>query len=372
MYRLISGKRVWGLPLAAMAVLVLASSGLAQERPDFDMLRKTKLDSKLDRDRVDAWLEQQVKQLLTGDEPMVAGKALYQGLREQLQADDATTGFKNGLVDLLAASFAQQYKPAATGDAQAGNPLPTVFVLTLLKMHDRPGAIACYRAGLADPTAGVRLVAADGLLNGRIEADAWATLLPELQKAATAEPNPVTLGRLYRAITKKGGAPAKQVITALTTILNARFERFETKGEFPAVADAEAVAWMTAQAGGTRMDATRAAARLLADAVWIYTNQDASQDQKRQLERVIVTIETALTKVAAKPDNTPKPNVTKVMSAGGANRLAAVASECDKWIGTEETEGYLNGAPFNFPRGLGIKRPTTEEPVAPSKPETES
>jgi len=287
------------------------------------------------------------------------------------KAADATDGFRQGFAEAVAKEFIGRYKPQTTNPARA-SPVPTVVALMVLKTYDHPSSLPCFKAALKDPAASVRLAAADGLLAAKIPAADWKTLLSDLQQAAMAEADPVTLGRLCQVITKAGGPPTSQTITALLKILDARFTRFETQGEFPARADTQVVTWLAAAVPGInnaeiRNSVVRRIARLLADAVHVYINEAAGEEgeeslqkevseaRRNELQWVIAEAELQL-RILVKPAE-PRPDVTAAFfEKNPQNRHEQMTRQIGLWIGSDQGAGVLNGAPFNFERGLNIKR----------------
>lgn len=346
--------------LPVLCVLALAEGSLGQEQLNLAEIRRNNFPS-IDRQRVQDWAQQRIKALLVSKEPMKDGPAFVAEINQHIQASDATPAFKTGMYEVLAAAFAAQYKPAS-GSNDPAAALSTVFLLALIKNHDSPAALACYKLAIKDAASSVRLVAAEGLLKSKIAAGEWDTLLPDLQKQAAVEADPATMDRLYRVLTMNGGPALDRVVPVLMAVLDSRLTRFEQKGEFPAVADANAAAWLAGKLGQinnnqTRSDVVRRTARLLADAVYHYTQTEAGVDQKIQLERVILITEQQLKAMTPGAGSQTQPDVTTAMTEGGAERNAKMQAAMDAWIGTPQKAGLLNGAPYNFERGLGIRRP---------------
>ena len=112
----------------------------------------------------------------------------------------------------------------------------------------------------------------------------------------------------------------------------------------------------------TKNDIVRRTARLLADAVYHYTQTEAGRDQRQQLgARRCVIAETQLKAMTKGPGGQAQPDVTTAMTDGGTDRNTKMEKEIGAWIGTAQTAGVLNGAPFNFERGLAIKRPAARQ-----------
>jgi hypothetical protein len=357
---------------AVFCTLACAGGAFAQEQINLADIRKNNFPS-IDRQRVQDWTQQRMTQILASAEPMKDGPAFIAEINQHLAAQDATPAFKTGMAEVLGTAFAAVYKPPVEGNPAVA--FSTVFLLTLIRSHETPAAVAGYKLAIRDPASSVRLLAAEGLLRGKIAAQDWDTLLPDLQKQASIEPDPATMDRLYRVLAMNGGPALDRVVPVLIAILNSRLTRFEQQGEFPAVADANVIAWLAGKFAQitnnqTKNDVVRGAARLLADAAYHYTHTESGPGQKEQLERVILITEQQLKAMVKPAGGQAQPDVTTAMTDGGTDRNAKVEKAMDAWIGTPQTAGILNGAPYNFERGLGIKRPVPASGPSATAPAT--
>ncbi len=351
-------------------VLAIAAAAVGQDQSlDLAEIRKNNF-ATIDKQRVQAWCQQRVKLIMASKTPMKDAPAFVTEVNGHIQAADATNAFKTGMVEAVATAFAAQYKPAT--DSKNPAAFSSLVLLAFLRAYDNPAATACYKLAINDAFAGVRLVAAEGLLKSKLAPQDWDALLPTLQKQASAETDPAAMDRFYRVLTMNGGPAIDRVVPALLAIMDARLTRFEQKGEFPVVADANVTTWLAgrfAQINNnqTKNEVIRRTARLVADAVHHYTKTEAGRDQREQLERVVVIAEAQLKAMvkAVVPGAATQPDVTTAMTEGGAERNVKMEKEMAAWIGTDQTAGILNAAPFNFERGLAIKRPVpTSGPAA--------
>jgi hypothetical protein len=156
------------------------------------------------------------------------------------------------------------------------------------------------------------------------------------------------------------------VIAAIMTALDNRCQQlYEEKGILPLKADGEALAWVADRAergndAAARLGATRRAARVLADAVYAYLNEKPGNEQRQELEELIIQVETrleGLVRVVNRNVKLPDPTVRAAMLAGGPERNKKMEAARDQWVGSGQSPGVLNAASFDFPVGLGIKRP---------------
>lgn len=359
--------------LAAIVAVSLARSSLAQQEPNLDRIRKTPFTTNADRQSVTDWAQRLIDELFSVDKPVIAGALFYRRMTEDFSAADATPGFKDGLAEILAEAFASRYQPRASGP-EATNPVPVVFVLAVLRVYQRPSAFEGFQRALADPAAGVRLMAAVGLgaIREKIDDQQWTAMLANVQKAGVAETDPVVLGRMYGLLRAQAASRVAAAVPVMLAILDARMTRFETKGGWPVPADGQAAVWLGDKTRAindarTRTNAVRQIGRLLADGVHAFTKQNPPETYQTRLEEAIESTEKGLRmSVAAILTNNPLlPDVTKAMLQGGPSRADNMQLELNNWMGTDQVPGVLNKPPFNFERGLNIKRTAPETPATP-------
>lgn len=361
-------RRFNGILVLVVMAAVASNPVWAQEvaRPNFALIRKTEF-ANLDRQNVQRWLDQQIDAVVDAPSTEAAAKLAQdiffgrdkgkEGIVPQYQAQDATEGFKTGMAQILCDTFQNRYKLLSDNPTDQKR-LASIYLLMALNQVGRPMALPCYRLAIQDQASGIRTLAAEGLLKIRAQVPAadWTPLVPMIQKAAVAENNRVALSRLYQLlIVPEGGRGENAAV--VQSVLEARAERFEQTGLLPTTADADAVAWLAGQVKGANAQTKNAAvatiARVLADAVYSYTQSKPTEKQKEMLERTIMQVEKSLTELTAVAK---APNVTAAMLAAGASQADKMGQQLDAWIGTATTPGVLNEAPFNLPRGLNIKR----------------
>lgn len=204
--------------LIGLHLLVCAAAALGQE-PQLNLaeIHKNNFPT-IDRQRVQTWCQQRIKQLLESKEPMKEVPAFLTEVNQHLQAPDATAAFKTGMIEVIAAAFAAEYKPTTTKTAnnnKENDPsLNAVILLAFIKARETPAALPCYKLAIKDAAPAVRLVAAEGLLKSKLSAQDWEALLPDVQKQAAVETDPATLDRLYRLLTMGGGPAQDKAVSA--------------------------------------------------------------------------------------------------------------------------------------------------------------
>ncbi len=364
-----------------LTLSTLAGSSLGQapapapaKTPDLATIRKTPL-AGVDRTNIEAWVKSSVQAIFTATsdaDVKKLGQAFYKAVVDNAKAADATPQFREGLGTLVANAFV----PAHKAPAANRRPLASVYVLMAMVQIPQPAMLPAFTQGLTDPASGARLLALNGLraIRDAMTDQQWAALLPELRRVGSAEPNEVTLSRIYRLLAVTSGPKAGGAMPVALDILEARLTRMEQTGMWPAMGDGEIAAWLTPARVGDAARQTRAItllARLLANATFAYTSVKLTPTQQEEIERVIMPTEeqlTALVKARAAQAAVPSPNVTKATLDAGPNQTVNMRQALTGWIGSENQDGLLNKAPFGLPRGLGLKPPTTTAPAsAPAK-----
>ena len=228
--------------------------------PNLALIRRNATISPIDAQNIQRWVDQQVDQLFDSNNLDADAVKFRTTLLEHFEAADATAGFKKVLADSVAASLARRYKGVTSlADPQLPRPMPVIYVLLLLQTFDDPGAAAIDRQALLDksvpPAPGIKAVAARGLrlLRSRLDAAAWAALVPDAQKAGLQTSDPVALEEIYRLLMVDTPDARVQEDVAVLRILEGRNNDFEKKGLFPCLGDGEAATWLGTAARRIRM-----------------------------------------------------------------------------------------------------------------------
>lgn len=349
--------------IGCLAVLVFGTSALAQKEPEWSQICGLAQLTATDKKDVRTWIDAQIKQILAETAPVKArqqGKSFYTELADSYRA--GTNSFKDTVSKAAAESFVAHYKSPAKVDASSPHPHGRLYVMMALVAFKQPGALEGYQKALADPSSGVRERAASGLLQHRdgLNPDQWNNLLPLIKKTALSETNSVVLSRLYALLSVNQNQRANASMPIVLDILDARCKRFEQKWNVPRLADGEAAVWLGGRFAAVNDQPTKkkialAVARLMADSVYVYTKQALKPYEKHALEAVILASETQL---QAMVNANATPNISTIMIKGvkDQDKNTAMLAELDKWIGSDDGAGILNGAPLNLPAGLNIQR----------------
>ncbi len=345
--------------------------------PNLTIIRATAPVSAIDRQNVQTWVEAQFDQLFASAKPDTDGAKVRTQLLEHFEAGNATPDFKTALAQTVTAALTKRYTGKTSPDGSgAPRPLAVVHPLLLLNTYGDVASLDIYKQALTDDSSpGVRVAAARGLigLRDKMSGPQWAALILDVAKAAKAETDPIAIGWMVRLLKVNNPQRAQQVAPVMAQILADRCTRFEQKeGAMPAPADRDAAAWLGPQGIATqnnqlKNDITLSIARLLADAVFVYTQPQTTPGRKDDLAKIIPVAEQQLKAIATnRAPNKPQPDVAQALQAAVADQTKKMTAELEKWIGTATTPGFLNAAPFAFPAGLGIQRPAPTTSTAPS------
>jgi hypothetical protein len=358
-------------------LLLFTCAASAQERPNFSQLRNSAL-SDADRGAVRSWVQAQVQALYATEEPkqiiQQANELLFgqNGLVTVYKASGTARRFQVDLAEVLAGVFRQQYGNQPSNPEQR-KPLASSYLVIALKEFAAPSAtLDAFQDALSAPSASVRAVAAEGIaeVRQRIPAQAWEPLLGKLQVAGSQESNSLVLGAIYRALSVDNDNRQGQAAETMLKILDARFEQFAEQNAVPSAANADAIDWLTQNAGQIGDNQmynriTLAAAKLLTHAVYSYTQMPMRDTLEKELEQTIYHTEERLETLYSAKGRAAVPRVREIMRNRGelekSQRHARMLDELVKWIGGGETSGILNEDPFNFAAGLGISPPQGEQ-----------
>jgi hypothetical protein len=219
-----------------------------------------------------------------------------------------------------------------------------------------------------------------GRLIGQVPGQQLGAIVNALGAAARQETSGTVLEAMYRALDIPAQAPAafQAIVTALTERIpkyaagDVRFARAETAAgvvlqHLVAAAGRQSIPQATLQ------DAVPPLARLLKLATLSFLAGPTPLMTERQravrqadLAGCVATIEGALGVVvhAVKTDVT-LPSITSKLTQSAEAVATEVQLELNRWIGTADTPGVLNQAPFNLPAALPDTKlaPTATNPA---------
>jgi len=367
------------LLIVAFLSAPLVSAQEAATEPNWSVIRRSTF-AAIDRGTAQRWLESEIRSLWNEQDTRNAqtrASAFYKKMVEHYRATDATREFREGIAEILAATFGKLYQPTPD-NSRPPKPLGISAVLMVLRDFAQPSSLDDFRAALQDPAAGPRFVASEGLaaIANRLNEQQWAALVPELQRAASKEPNTVVLARMYRILISAGTGPRAEAVTAtLMAILDARLDGMEQGTLRPCEADGEVIEWLGRRAaeGGAanalRQELLPRTAKLFAYGCDAYLRRVFKPTYTMSLEELIIQTETRLEDLVkqAQPDvKLPSPAVRIAMLEDGDARYEQMKQSLMGWIGSAQTRGVLNAAPFNLPVGLGITLKAVAPATAPA------
>jgi hypothetical protein len=357
----------------------LTSSALGQKEPDWAQIRGLAQLTATDKKDVNTWVSAQMQQTLSetaAPAARSAGKAFFTKVAGSYKAANASNAFKDTVSKSVIDAFLAQYKPPEKVDESSPHPHGRIYILMTLVTFKTVDALECYQKALTDPSSGVRERGASGLLLIRpnLSAAQWQATLTLVKDAALKESNAVVLSRLYGFLSVNQNQQAEVALPVVLDILEARLKRFEEQWVVPCLADGEAAAWLGGRYGAINDQAVKkrilqAVARLLADSVHVYAKQTLTPSEKRSLETAILATETQL-RAMVNSNDAPSVSTIMIKNAKEPNKHDDMLAELVKWIGSADSEGLLNAAPFSFPVELGIERaPLPSAKAAETTPE---
>ena len=345
-----------------MAGLSFGATDAVAQRPldaQMDTLRVLASMGDGDQRRIAQWVEaeyQKFQQAVAGSADQAGRARAFKAFRERLVDEFKNTQNTPAFKAELAA---QTSKIAVAEFAKAGLETTASWALTQVLVDlDSPPTVPGLLAALRSNVETSRYLAAVGLNAQKAAIGADQNLLGQctaaLQAAGTAEQNAVVLSRVYVALSMRNQVGA--VVDPIVAILDARLAKrrsgrsaadraeldiFGFFGE-PAVVGALSAAQKTQLIGRLavffRLDAQR------------YAAAEVTDEELEGLERRLTGVENAIRSIVG---GSQGGDATALIGKNGHEGSANVLVEVYKWTGNSEnnTQGVLNGAPWNVPVG---------------------
>ncbi|MCK4659048.1 MAG: hypothetical protein KAV82_05950 [Phycisphaerae bacterium] len=298
---------------------------------------------------IDNWITFRINKLR--DELQVGSKqadnAFSTAYLAQLRHEENSASFKMRFMERTNKRFAAEFKKEQGLEVAVGLTLARV----LAEMND-VGAIPALSAGLevaGQPAVRYTCVKAFEALMPEIEDDTVRSkaIIERLGQTGTHEHSGVVRKQIYKSLSRRG--PNFNVATdAIFDIMEAQL-RIRAQSA-PAYDGAEEMVFgfLRNELSNVR-DKNRLVAILgthLRLDVERYLTKGISMEEKFLIELTIDAAESLLRRVAAPP--APVPNIRDAMSKI-ENQDLNMPLELNKWIGTAQTPGVLNKAPWNVP-----------------------
>lgn len=288
-------------------------------------------------------LDQAIKQ----SAPDAAMEAFRTHLLDQAHNAKNKQEFTDRFIERTAQVFAPRLASADT------DPLLARSMAGVLLAFDAVQARAALVAGLKSPDATVRYVCAKSLVQLRdaIGADARVAraTITALKDACAQERSGVVAGVMYQAMNY--AQHPDESTSAMLAALTGRVNRLKQpgvildRGELPVLA---VFAQMSSNLGPVANDLVRQLATLLRIHVEHYKPKALDLYQRAAIEETIIETESLLKKIVR---GSKLPDVTGKMQRGGDTAAIDMQIELNRWIGVDQTDGVLNAAPYNVPRG---------------------
>jgi hypothetical protein len=302
---------------------------------------------------MDAWITARLKKLTDDLQVGVeeAPTVFIQAYRTQLGNAENSTSFKVALLQQTSLRFAAEFEKGQGLQAAVG----LALARTLADLKD-VGTIGGLTAGLqAKAHPGVRYTCAKAFaaLIPAIQADSalTKTTIERLRDAGSQETNGPALRRIYEAMFYKD-ANLETAATAMLDVLRAQLRL--RAGAAPGYNGADEVAFNYFKNEATNTQSKKRLVALLAAHLRMdverYLTQGISDDERYLLELTIDSAESLLQKLVNPGSTTSIRDALKKAE----NRDLNLPLELNKWIGTEQTKGFLNGTDWNVPIGAPI------------------
>jgi len=354
-------RRRWYTGGLAIAVLVFAAAATGQERSDssaspedqaLDTLR-TREPASMDDPVFDNWIDAELIKLnaavadpLEGPE---AANRFANRCRREYNNDKNSVGFKRRLAERLAARCQTEFDKGADLAPVAARALARALA-GLNSVSARDGLLA----GLSFPDQVVRYLSANALASIKtdIAADDRLTeaALEDIARRCRDEVNGVVAGAVYRALAYEDH-PA-QSVAAIVDVLEGRVDQLRSTqlelghAELPAIRFLQSV-----NIGGeaNKVKVVGPLAVLLRIHVQRFGQKNVSDREQAAIAETIFETESLIEKLVAPPGRAP--NIRDKMQKNDPGAALNMEIELNQWIGTEQTEGLLNGSPWNVSRG---------------------
>jgi hypothetical protein len=330
----------WAI-LVAMMLPLSAAAQLIGDNPALEELRQRTPSGAADERIIDDWVKSLFADLDSGSKS--TGLATLRTVR----SDGATTAaFREKLDERLAVIAKAEFERSdpisvASGDALAIAMIEADDVRTL------PGLLA----GLKHPASVVRYRVVTGVIRLR---DRWSTnpatlktVVGALKAAGEKEESGVIAERIYAALSLPGSSP--EVVDAFAAVLAARTDLYRKGAVFDDIAEEVACLYLSGVtiARDKAPSIVRPLATVLRIDVERYTAGAFVPGQRNAIEKRVDACESLIAKVVNPASG--RGHVSREMQAG--NTASAIEFELLEWIGSQDSAGVLNKAPWNVPKG---------------------
>lgn len=345
-----------GLRVTPLVVVILAVGSMAhgQERAEeckrLDLMRGQPLTPQDDQ-LIDACISAEVAAMnkaLDRPAPDMSRAATFRDrLNAELSNAENTPKFNIRFVERAAALFGPQLAASGTNPASARAMAEVLGAFDVIQTRD------ALLSGITSPDATVRYLSAKALLELQNEMTSDARLAREtitaLAQAGASEKSGVAAGAMYQAVNygdyKSESVDALiQMLAGRVAILREGGVRLD-RGELPAI---RALSDLESEIGNRAAALSGSLATLLRIHVEHYKPDQLDMYEQAAVEETILEAENLLKKVVR---GSSLPDVAGKMQRGGDAAPIEMQIELNRWIGTDETDGVLNAAPYNVPKG---------------------
>lgn len=330
------------------------SVAMGQERAEqckrLDVMRNQPLTDQ-DNQLIDACISAEVaamdKAINRPNPDMTSAASFRQRMNAELSNTENTPDFKKRFVERAAALFGPQFAASETNPASARAMAEVLGAFDVIQTRD------ALISGIASPDATVRYLSAKALLELQNEITSDARLAREtitaLAKSGAAEKSGVAAGVMYAAVNY--GDYKSESVDALVQMLAGRVDTLRQggvrldRGELPAL---RALSDLDSEIGNRAAALAGSLATLLRIHVEHYKPDELDMYEQAAVEETILETENLLKKIVR---GSSLPDVAGKMQKGGDAAPIDMQIELNRWIGTAQSEGVLNAAPYSVPIG---------------------
>ncbi|MCP4589332.1 MAG: hypothetical protein GY842_01175 [bacterium] len=303
---------------------------------------------------IDNWITLQLNRLRSAVQlaDRKGDDAFIQAFGTQYNHAENSPAFKERFIERTDRRFAEEFSKGRGLEAVVGLALARV-----LGVLQHLGTTEALSAGMATPgQPAVRYVCAKTLaeLRPEIEKDPGRTqaIIQRLRDWGAQEPNGVVLKQVYGALSYRG-AHLEAANNAILDVIKGQL-RLREQGA-PACDGAEEAAYGFLQSELGNLQNTELLVAVLAAQLRMevrrYLTKGLTEEERYLIELTIEAGEGLLARVVSSGVGGPK---VREALKNAEDRDINLVLELNKWIGTEQTAGVLNAAPWNVLAGAPI------------------
>ncbi len=296
---------------------------------------------------LDGYLDQGISELASEEDLARAGRRFRDQVTRHYNHSANSPSFKQHFAQRCASRFADQIR---------SNPGPLELpLLRALSALADPETVPTLKEAAKSANAAARAVAVRAVsgMSAKIESDPakLSEVIQWLEQIGKSERDGSVLSRVYRALnfTSKRNEQA----ASLTNILEARLDNYKNNTVSGGWAELDGLTSASRLASDIGDPDKRRLVGILAQYLVYYTHryiyEDLSPSSRGDLHRLILMAERAIAALAGiASDNT---SVARAIASGASDRYDQIRLALASWVGSPDSAGRLNAAPWQVPTG---------------------